>query len=426
MTEFEFLSTLPWTDRLAWALIHFVWQGGLICAAFVAVRSLLALTPRARYGLACTALALMALAPLVTFLLLAPGETRGYAFNYLPGRATVETHRGWGLAETVPAWLPWIVAGWLTGAVAFLVRLAGGWLVAARLRFAGTVRPAPLDWQRRLNTLAECIGITRPVRLLVSSLIQTPMALGHLRPVVLTPIGALTGLPADQVEALLAHELAHIWRNDYLANLLQSVAEALLFYHPAVWWVSKQIRMERELCCDDIAVAVAGDRVLYARALAELEAFRPVHAQSALAANGGDLLARIRRLVDPTVPQPRPGLGAALALGVLIFMGVAAATVTRPPSLRVAVAGFPHHGTGRVLTAINIRGISDEAASELAMRLPIHLGDRLVDGSLDQVRSVAEPYGRHIEVRIDYIGTDSALLDIHPAGLAGAPVVRPE
>jgi hypothetical protein len=267
------------------------------------------------------------------------------------------------------------------------------------------------------------------VRLLISSLAHAPMAVGDLRPVILVPIGVLTGLPFDQVEALLAHELAHIWRHDYLANLLQSAIEALLFYHPAVWWLSKQIRIEREHCCDDIAVSVAGDPIGYARALAGLESLRPAHAQVALAANGGDLLTRIRRLVDPPVrSQARPGLSAAIALGILIFAGIAAATV--PPSyVRVnfrakqAVEDYPLHGTGRILAQIHIRGISEESGNELASRLPVHLGDRLTPESLDSVRRVAEPYGRHIECRIDYIGRDSAILDIHPAGLAGAPVI---
>jgi len=106
------------------------------------------------------------------------------------------------------------------------------------------------------------------VRLLISALVQVPTVIGWLRPVVLVPVGALSGLPAEYLEALLLHELAHVRRHDYLVNILQSVAEALLFYHPAVWWVSGHIRAERELCCDDVAVAVSGDALTYARALA--------------------------------------------------------------------------------------------------------------------------------------------------------------
>ena len=132
------------------------------------------------------------------------------------------------------------------------------------------VRPAPSEWQQALDRLKTRIRVSRPVRLLVSSLVQAPAVVGWLRPVVLVPVGALAGLPAEQIEALLVHELAHIRRHDYLVNVLQSVVEALLFYHPAVWWVSGHIRTEREQCCDDVAVSVSGDVLTYARALAEI------------------------------------------------------------------------------------------------------------------------------------------------------------
>ena len=423
MTEFVLFASQPWTDRLAWTLLHFLWQGTLICGALIALRALFAsaLTPRARYGLACAALALLAVAPAITFFILGSANVPMlYHFAVEPSAEPLHRPEPWLLAPVFnDPLLPWIVAAWIAGAFAFSVRLAGGWLVASRLRFAGVVTPAPADWQRRFSELAFRVGVTRPVRLLVSSLAQTPMAVGHLRLVVLVPIGALTGLPADQLEALLAHELAHVFRYDCLANLLQSAVEALLFYHPAVWWISRQIHAERELCCDDIAVAVTGDRVRYARALADLEALRPAHAQQALAASGGDLLARIRRLVDPSA-------SAATRSGA----GVAAATVPAPSTIRVAtnfaqkaVEDFPLHGTGRVLAAIHIRGLSGEAGSQLLARLPVREGDRLAPGSYERIRTVAQPYGKHIECRIDYIGTDSAVLDIHPTGLANAPVM---
>ena len=127
------------------------------------------------------------------------------------------------------------------------------------------VRRAPPEWQEALTKLGAQIPLSRPMPLLVSALVQVPTVVGWLRPVVLVPVGALGGLPAEYLEALLMHELAHI-RHDYLVNMLQSVAEALLFYHPAVWWVSGQIRAERELCCGDVAVSVSGNALTYARA----------------------------------------------------------------------------------------------------------------------------------------------------------------
>jgi hypothetical protein len=126
----------------------------------------------------------------------------------------------------------------------------------------------------------------------------------------------------------LAHELAHVRRHDYLVNVLQGVAESLLFYHPAVWWISKEIRAEREHCCDDLAVAASGDVLVYARALAELESMRPAHFKAALSANDGSLLRRIRRLTNPVATQGLAGWGAAWSLGALLLLGIAGVAVT--------------------------------------------------------------------------------------------------
>jgi hypothetical protein len=136
--------------------------------------------------------------------------------------------------------------------------------------------------------------------------------------VVLVPVGALGGLPAEHLEALLLHELAHIRRHDYLINILQSVAESLLFYHPPVWWVSGHIRAEREQCCDDVAVSISGDAITYARALAQLESYRPAHLSAAIAANGGSLANRIARLLG----QPRPAARTGLEPGVITVAGL--------------------------------------------------------------------------------------------------------
>jgi hypothetical protein len=141
-------------------------------------------------------------------------------------------------------------------------------------------------------------------------------------------VGVLCGLAPEQVEALLAHELAHVRRHDYLVNVLQGIAESLLFYHPAVWWISNQIRAEREHCCDDLAVAASGDVLVYARALAELESMRPAHFKAALSANGGSLLRRIQRLADPVAAHRPAGWGVAWSLGALLLLGIAEVAVT--------------------------------------------------------------------------------------------------
>jgi hypothetical protein len=146
--------------------------------------------------------------------------------------------------------------------------------------------------------------------------------------VILAPVGVLCSLAPEQVEALLAHELAHVQRHDYLVNVLQGIAESLLFYHPAVWWISNQIRAEREHCCDDLAVAASGDVLVYARALAELESMRPAHFKAALSANDGSLLRRIQRLADPVAAHRPAGWGVAWSLGALLLLGIAGVAVT--------------------------------------------------------------------------------------------------
>src|SRR5450432_4256511 len=303
MNAMQVLSSQAWVERLGWTLVHFLWQGLLIAVFYATARRGVARTssPNARYLLACAALAAMMAAPLVTWGLIRPWDASPDAAYRIRSTPPAASTSGIATTTMLPAsvratvsgvqpaqFLPWVVMVWLAGAVVFWVRLAGGWVVAARMRSV-MVRRAPPEWQEMLRKLGARIGLSRPVRLLVSALVQVPTVVGWLRPVVLVPVGALGGLPAGHMEALLLHELAHIRRHDYLVNILQSIGEALLFYHPAVWWVSGHIRAERELCCDDVAVSVTGDALTYARALAQLESYRPAHLSAAIAANGGSL-----------------------------------------------------------------------------------------------------------------------------------------
>jgi uncharacterized protein (TIGR03435 family) len=226
----------------------------------------------------------------------------------------------------------------MTGVVVFLLRLLGGWMIAERLR-RRRVRPAPREWQQTLDALRAQLRVSRPVRLLISGLAHAPSVVGLLRPVVLVPVGALWGLPAKQMEALLLHELAHIRRYDYLMNALQNMVEALLFYHPAVWWVSGHIRFERELCCDDIVVALTGDAQSYARALAEVGAAGHAHYQAALASTGGSLADRVARLLGVQRPASRShSLAAVAAAAILVAITAMAVTGQTPrPKFEVAL-----------------------------------------------------------------------------------------
>jgi uncharacterized protein (TIGR03435 family) len=328
----------PWVARLGWTLVHFLWQGLVIAASYTGTRVCARhSSPHRRYLIACAALATMLASPILTYCLLvspkpavpAPDPATAELANPASGiRFAVTAGENATVGVTFEAiWsqrvLPCVVMLWIMGALVFAIRLAGASLAAARLqsRYACS---APNEWQRALDLCRARLQIGRSVRLLVSGLVEAPVTVGWLRPAVLVPIGALVGVPAEHMEALLLHELAHIRRHDYMINVMQNIGEALLFYHPAVWWISGQIRAERELCCDDVAVAATGDALTYALALAGLEASRPAHTQSAVAANGGLLADRIARLLGQARPETRtftaPGAASAVLLAITAWV----------------------------------------------------------------------------------------------------------
>ena len=227
--------------------------------------------------------------------------------------------------------LPLLVGAWFLGLLAMSLRMLGGLLYVQRLR-RYRVQPLSAVWQERLAVLAARSGLRRPVALLESALVRVPLVVGHVRPMILLPLGTVAGLSAAHLEAILAHELAHVLRRDYLVNLLQTVAEALFFYHPAVWFMANCVRTERENCCDDTAtVLVGGDPLRLARALTALAEWSQSAVVStaprlALAAMGrrGALLSRVRRLVQrrPAAPTLAEGIMAgALVLGGLGLLG---------------------------------------------------------------------------------------------------------
>jgi uncharacterized protein (TIGR03435 family) len=367
MNAIQMLSSEAWVERLGWTLVHFLWQGLAIALLYAAVDRVLArrCSPNRQYLLACAALVAMMAAPLITWKWIEPPATdpgAAYQIRGVPpapsssaGAATLPDSVRATVPEVQPAqFLAWVVLVWLAGSAALWVRLAGGWVVAARMR-SMLVRRAPPEWQQTLQKLGARIGLSRPVRLLVSALVQVPTVVGWLRPVVLVPVGSLGGLPAEYVEALLLHELAHIRRHDYLVNMLQSVAEALLFYHPAVWWVSRRIRAGREMCCDDVAVSVSGDALTYARALAHLESCHPAHLTAALAATGGSLADRIARLLGQSRPAVHTGLGP----GVVTI------------AVLLVTTGYAVFGQSGAHPAFEVASIKRGASASQSMDLPV-------------------------------------------------------
>ncbi len=331
-------------QKLGWTLLHFVWQATAVALlAAILLAGLRKAAAGIRYIIACTAMGLIVLLPIVTMLLvpasppqpianIEPSPTSAIApvqaTEEMPLAGVVEAQEPVGpqsintapmiswkqrAAERLEPALPYLVSGWLLGVFGLSLWHLGGWAQLQRLR-RKLIKPVDAALHAVMKQLADKLGVNRAVEILESALVQVPTVVGWLRPVILLPASALTGLSTEQLEALLAHELAHVRRCDYLVNMLQTVIETLGFYHPAVWWVSHRIRIERENCCDDMAVGICGDRLRYARALTSMEEIRHVARASRprvrkerararcprhtpIAASGGNLLARISRLV---------------------------------------------------------------------------------------------------------------------------------
>ena len=223
---------------------------------------------------------------------------------------------------------------WLVLRIAALsLRALAGWYLVQSLKHQGTLA-VPSELLRRCEALMRRLAVTGPVRFLLSRRIDVPMVIGCLRPVILIPVSAIAGLAPQQLDALILHELAHIRRLDTVTNILLVAVETILFYHPAVWWVSRQVRIEREHCCDDFAVSACGDAAMYVEALTSLESRKTYGL--ALAANGGGLKSRAARLLD--APVQSTGFSMSAVTGLALLGLVAASVAMAAPAPRSANA----------------------------------------------------------------------------------------
>src|ERR1700674_4502105 len=291
---------------LGWTLLHFLWQGAGLAALF-AVASAVCRSASARYALAVSALVLMLVTPVVTFTWLraqtipavqtgAEGASTWAETSTQNATALSGSHAPVAESRTLqPMAMLWVVGAWFLGVLVLSLRTAGGLFVIERMR-RKQIRPVAAELYARCMALQRRMGLDRVIRYCECHRLDAPAVLGWFRPVVLLPVRALTGLTEEQIEAVIAHELAHIRRFDCFVNLFQIAAETLLFYHPAVWWVSQRIRAERENCCDDEAIAICGDAVNYARALTLMEEWRTAPALM-MAANRSPLAERVVRLL---------------------------------------------------------------------------------------------------------------------------------
>lgn len=327
--------------RLGWVLLHSIWQGSVVAIIYAVLRSTSRrCSAEARYLLACAALFCMAAAPILSFFYLLPDRVRAphiefdvtsmFRSGFPASSHGLQVHSAafWCFADWHRFFdpvVPWLAVTWVGGVTLLSIR----WLQGYRwVRHLSTVQTMPLDAAglELLEDLKVRFNVSRPVRLVSSALAEVPMVIGWLRPVILVPASSLTGLTPAQLQAILAHELAHVRRCDYLVNSFQNLVETVMFYHPAVWWISRCIREEREHCCDDMVVRICQDRLMYARALFRLEELRGTPARLAFAASGGSLVDRIRRLVaagkaGPITAREIGGLVLGAIGGILVLLG---------------------------------------------------------------------------------------------------------
>jgi beta-lactamase regulating signal transducer with metallopeptidase domain len=285
--------------RLGWALLHSLWQCSVAAIVYAVLRSVSRrCSADARYLVTCTALFCMAGAPILTFFYLLPQRVTAphiefdvtsrfhTGFSASPHGLQVHSAARWSFGEWnrfLDSVAPWLVVTWVGGVTLLSIRWLHGYRWVRHLR---RVQTMPLDaaWLELLEDLKTRFKVSRPVRLVSSALAEVPMVIGWLRPVILLPASSLTGLAPAQLQAILAHELAHVRRGDYLVNWFQNLVETVMFYHPAVGWISGCIRQEREHCCDEMVVRICQDRLMYARALFRLEELRGMPARLAFAA----------------------------------------------------------------------------------------------------------------------------------------------
>ncbi|MGA8087105.1 MAG: M56 family metallopeptidase [Terracidiphilus sp.] len=335
----------PIPQAIAWTLIHFCWQAAAIAAVYRLISAANARrSSQARYLVSLSALLLMLGAAVVTF----AWELRTHAA--VPSTtATAENLRASIAADlprstapgllvaaqqqapahvTIACLLPWIDALWLIGVFALSVRSLGGWWYLRRLRLASTIE-APVSVSAAFQRISKILGLSRAITLRLSTAIDSPMTMGTLRAIVLLPLSAITLLGPDELEVVLVHELAHVHRADFFWNILQTIAETLFFFHPAVWWLSARIRHERELCCDDLALQICPNPIVYAHALVHLEEQRSRHLRFAMALDGhqshATLLTRIARILgEPMtrIPSRRllPFSLAAACAGLVVIL----------------------------------------------------------------------------------------------------------
>lgn len=375
MSYFSSFWASEFIRAFGWTLLHSLWQGlAIFILAALSMVFLRKSTPKARYNVLYSFLALIPVAFIVTFFIIYPPEqsltgtpslTALTRWDSVPvtGSPTADW-QSHSLYSTLLTFLdhntPWMFVLWLGGFMILLMRFTGSLAYLYRLRRKGLVEVSK-DWKRLADRLAKQIGLEKAVHVAESTHVRVPVTIGYLKPLILLPVGLLSGVPAQQIDAILLHEFAHIYRRDYLLNLIQSVIEMLFFYHPVTWYLSNQIREEREQICDDMALSIHHDRINYIKALTTMEEMNNVKSPvlaNAITGQRKRLLYRVKRLIG--TEKINRGFAEGI-IGFLLLAMVILAISTN--AITYAASGDENPGqaslsgyTGAVPTAYDLSG----------------------------------------------------------------------
>jgi beta-lactamase regulating signal transducer with metallopeptidase domain/peptidoglycan/xylan/chitin deacetylase (PgdA/CDA1 family) len=368
--NWQILTESSVVEDMGWTLFISLWQIALVaCVLMCVLRILKNVSPNLRYAASVLALVVSVTIPVITFVQLSGNSTTDlfkYDVTKQIGRDDLENFPAYSggssvarandplnvsekngatafltrlreyLARKIPSILPVAVGLWLLGVALFSFRLGGGIWQLRRYKMSG-VESVDANWQQRFTLICQTLKIDRHIKLLQSAIIETPIAIGFFKPLIIVPVSVFLQMRPHELETIIAHELIHIRRYDPLVNILQSVIEVLFFYHPGVWWISAQIRREREFAADNAVMEIFGDsHTVYATALANLEEIRLRADQNmpsiATAANGGNLMQRMEKILKIKTEMTRANSAWSAVLTFVLILVVLAVVFSFNPS----------------------------------------------------------------------------------------------
>lgn len=306
---------IEWISALGWTVLHSIWQITLITIIVkLLMLGLQKKSPQLRYAIGVTALLTICITSIVTFYSVFENNYQENNFGISEAFPTAiqsilsvdATEIGASFFDKIISFLEGhlslIVGIWSIGFVLFFLKMFSGFYFIEKIKKRGH-HPVETTFQERLQVLSNRMHIKQSVKLVESSLVKVPMMLGYFKPIILLPINLISGVDEKMIEAIIAHELAHIKRNDFMVNIFQTLLESLFYFHPAVWWISNQVREEREKCCDDLAIKACNDSLVYAKSLLHVQTIALNQNGLSLAFTGKNkkhLLNRVKRILNQT------------------------------------------------------------------------------------------------------------------------------